>query len=271
MSLPDVEVLRRLDCAHFVCTILAGAITVFCIVPAFASDLSSGAQDALKQQLNESSDTTSGSQSGSTNELTETQINGGLADALQLAVEKSIDMLGQRNGYLDNPIAKIALPDQLQTLAKGLKAVGQEELVTDFVASMNHAAEKAVPETTSIFLDAINSMTMEDGRAILAGPDDAATRYFETAKRKELQDKVTPIIEDSLAKAKVAQYYQTLTDAASSAAPLMGDTQVNLKDYVTEKGLDGLFAQMAEYEKNVRDNAAFRTTDLMQIVFGSLE
>ena len=52
------------------------------------------------------------------------------------------------------------------------------------------------------------------------------------------------------------------------SVPFMGKQSVDLDDYVTNKGLDGLFLMVAQEEKKIRTNPMARTTDLLKSVFG---
>ena len=54
-------------------------------------------------------------------------------------------------------------------MKKTLRALKQDKLADDFVVTMNHAAEKAVPEAAGVFGDAIKGMSIADAKTILAG------------------------------------------------------------------------------------------------------
>ncbi|MDX2428471.1 MAG: DUF4197 family protein [Xanthomonadales bacterium] len=43
---------------------------------------------------------------------------------------------------------------------------------------------------------------------------------------------------------------------------------LDMSDYVVEKGLDGIFYYLAKEEAAIRNNPAKRTTDLLKSVFG---
>lgn len=64
---------------------------------------------------------------------------------------------------------KIPLPDELKKVEKLLRGLGQDKYADQFVATMNHAAEKAVPEAATLFADAISRMTLADTKSILKG------------------------------------------------------------------------------------------------------
>ena len=63
------------------------------------------------------------------------------------------------------------------------------------------------------------------------------------------------------------------TAANSIAGKLAGIEPVNteLDDYVTRKGLNGLFMKVAEEEKNIREDPLARVTDILERVFSTLD
>jgi hypothetical protein len=70
----------------------------------------------------------------------------------------------------------------------------------------------------------------------------------------------------------VTSQYKALAASASGVGTMLGSKDPLLTDidaYVTDKGLDGLFTIMAQEEKNIRENPAARTTELLKKVFGS--
>ena len=114
-----------------------------------------------------------------TSNLPNAQINDGLRESLFQGVRNAVDELGRANGFLDNARVKIPLPSSLQKTEKALRALGQGRKVDEFVTSMNHAAEEAVPVAADVFLDAIKQMSFTDAKNILtSGQEDAATQFF---------------------------------------------------------------------------------------------
>ncbi|MCI0408500.1 MAG: DUF4197 domain-containing protein [Acidobacteria bacterium] len=73
---------------------------------------------------------------------------------------------------------KILMSQELRTFESGLRLVGYDPQVDEFVLSMNRAAERAAPHAKRIFWDAITKMSFDDARKILSGGDTAATDYF---------------------------------------------------------------------------------------------
>ena len=204
--------------------------------------------------------------------LSQDDIVKGLKEALAKGTEQAVANLGKEDGFLKNLDVKIPMPEQLATVEKALRRLKQDKLADEFVTTMNRAAEKAAPEAAAIFADAIKGMTMEDAKAILKGPDDAATQYFKKVSQLKLTEKFLPIVKDATEKTGVTFAYKRLTEHTGSSALgglLGGGQNVDVDKYVTDKALDGLFKMVAAEEKTIRQNPVARTTDILKKVFGT--
>lgn len=218
----------------------------------------SGLLDSLKSTL-------SGTGSGT---LQQGEVVRGLKEALSKGTSYAVSTLGRSGGFLDNPQVRIPLPKSLQRVEQALRLMGQGRLADEFVATMNHAAEQAVPEAAGVFANAISHMTVNDAMGILKGPDDAATRYFERTAGPELVQKMRPIVAQATSRAGVTASYKRLIGGVPFAGDLVKNSDLNLDSYVTDKAVGGLFKMIAVEEKRIRENPAARTTELLRKVFG---
>lgn len=207
--------------------------------------------------------------------LSQDQVAGGLKEALGKGVQQAIGMLGKPDGFLKDASVKIPMPQSLQKVEKGLRAVGQEQLADEFVTTMNRAAEQAVPEAAAVLADSIKQMSISDAKSILTGTNNAATEYFRRTSETNLHDRFLPIVKTATEKAGVTASYKKMTGASGGGglsgfgSKLLGTQTPDLDDYVTRKALDGLFVKIADQEKQIRQNPAARTTELLQKVFGA--
>jgi len=192
----------------------------------------------------------------------------GLKQALDKASRYAIKHLGKKNGFLDNKDVRIPMPGKLHKVEKILRKMGASRYADEFVSTMNHAAEKAVVEASPVFYKAIKSMTIQDGLAILKGPDNAATQYFRRNTEKELMVKMMPIARNVTDSAGVTHAYKKMLDKLGFARRLIGNENIDLDQYIANKTLDGLFLMVAQEEKKIRTNPLARTTDLLKTVFG---
>jgi hypothetical protein len=199
--------------------------------------------------------------------LGEVRIGAALKEALQVATANAVRLTGRTDGYFGNQAIKILMPEQLRALERGLRAVGYGAQVDELVLGMNRAAERAAPQATQIFWDAIGAMTIDDARRILDGGDTAATGYFRAKTSEPLTAAFRPIVETAMGEVGVTRQYTELFRRAQ-AIPFLSVEAYDLDRYVVSKALDGLFHVVAEEEKQIRTNPAARVTDLLREVFG---
>ena len=214
--------------------------------------------------------------------LSQDQMIQGLDDALGKGLQQAIAKLGHDGGFLTNLNVRIPMPEKLQKVETALRAMKQDKLADDFVTTMNHAAEQAVPEAGAVFSDALKQMTIEDARSILAGPNDAATQYFQKTTKTNLYARFYPIVQKATVKTGVTAAYKNLMEKASVTTSLgsfgsalqgalVDKDSLDVDAYVTNKAMEGLFKMVAEEEKQIRQNPVARTTDMLQKVFGALK
>ena len=201
-------------------------------------------------------------------DLSSDTIVNGLKEALEVGTRKAVENVSKEGGYLNNPKIHIPLPPRVQQAAGLMRQLGLNKMADDFEQSINRAAEKAAPQATSIMIDAIRSMSIDDARNILNGESDAATRFFEDRTRGKLAGLFKPIIDTSLNEVGATRYYNQLDDKLSSVPVVGQELDMDLQDYVTDQALNGLFVMLAQEEQKIRDNPAARTSEILQQVFG---
>lgn len=193
----------------------------------------------------------------------------GLKEALTRGTDYAVAQLGTADGFLGNPAVRIPLPESLRKVEKALRAFGQGKAADELVATMNHAAEKAVAEAKPIFTDALHKMSISDALGILRGGDDAATQYFKRTTSTALTQKFLPVVRDATAKTDVAAKYNKFAGKGAEFG-LIDKKDADLDGYITQKALDGLFLMVAEQEKTIRKDPIGTGSALLKKVFGAL-
>ena len=206
--------------------------------------------------------------SGSGGSLSTDQVVAGLKEALNQGVNKGTSKLSAVDGFFKDAVVKILLPPEAQKVEKTLRAIGMGKLVDDAILSMNRGAEDAAKSAAPIFIDAVKQMSIADGWSILKGSDTAATAYLRSKTTSPLTTAFKPVIESSLSKVDATKYWNTMITAYNKV-PMVKKINPDLSSYVTEKALAGVFYQVGQEEKNIRQNPAARVTDILKKVFGS--
>jgi hypothetical protein len=200
--------------------------------------------------------------------LTTPEIAEGLKDALRVGTETVVNQLGQTDGFNTDPAVRIPLPESLDTVNSMLRKVGMSSMLDDLEIKLNRAAEEATPKAKKIFWQAIQEMTLDDVKAIYEGPDDSATRYFQSKMSPALAQEMKPVVEKSLQEVGAVQAYDRVMGEYRSM-PFVPDVKADLTDHVINKGMDGIFYYLAKEEAAIRNNPAKRTTEILEKVFGA--
>lgn len=201
-------------------------------------------------------------------DLSQQDASGGLKDALSQGAQLAVQQLGQPGGFGDDPERHIGLPGKLGKVAKTMKAMGMGGEVEQLEASMNQAAEAAVPQAQALLLEAVRKMTVTDAKQILSGSQDAATRYLDRSSREQIRTKFLPIVKQETDRLGLVQKYNAFAGQAASLGAINAKS-ANLENYVTEQALDGLFSVIAEEEAKIRENPAGAASSLAKKVFGA--
>jgi hypothetical protein len=252
----------------------------------------------------------------------DSRIVAGLKEALKVGTNEAVSVLSQNGGYLTDETVKILLPEEAQVTFGAVKAIASNQAVQAAVTALgvnlspdlesilitafNRAAEQAVPDAANVFIGAITSMSIADGKDILfSSNDEAATDYLRINTYSGLQAAFKPVITSSLESVQVDDYTavtawdffatqnnrlaevissssvqtailgaQLLGGLSSSQVEMINSVQLvntNLADYVTGKALDGVFVKIGLQEYKIRTDANARTSQLLKDVFGKLD
>jgi hypothetical protein len=201
--------------------------------------------------------------------ITESDAALGVRAALERGAASAVGLLGRSGGFLDNPKVRIPLPGFLNEAAKLAKFTGQQRRVDELVTAMNRAAEAAVPQAKALLVNAVRTMSVEDGRQILTGGDNAVTQFFASKTRAVLNVKFLPIVTQATEKVALADKYNALAGKVAATGLLKKD-DANIQQYVTGKALDGLYLMIGEEERKIRQNPVATGSAILAKVFGSL-
>ena len=219
-----------------------------------------------------------------------------IKEALQTGTRYAISNLSKKDGFLSDPKVKIPLPSSLQKAANIVKKYGGKKYVDDFEAAINHAAEKAIPQTYEIFQNSIKNLSIKDAKILLRGKDGSITNFFREKDSKLLYKKIYPIVKNSIRDIDVMRYYNSFkgyyekympkVNLGESTNSILGvviniakQTRIkrymidlsedSLDDYVTKKSIDGLFYMIAQQESKIRKNPLVYSTSIIKKVFSA--
>lgn len=230
--------------------------------------------------------------------VTNAEIIAGLKEALKVGTDSAVNIVSAVDGYYQDELIKILLPEEAEVVYNALEdpdagpileAAGVDDLVDDVILGINRSAEYAADSVAPIFWNAITSITINDGKEILYGADNAATVYLKNKTNDEIKGLFKPILQKWLDTPIVGEYSanslwvdmtSTYNQAANSiggqlaginAIPEESTSEEYLADHSTQKALDGLFLKVEDEEKRIRENPLERVTELLEKVFSLLD
>jgi hypothetical protein len=203
---------------------------------------------------------------GNTDGANPSEIANALKQALEIGASKSADLLSASNGFFGNQSVKIFFPLEAQKAEATLRKLGLNQMCDDAILSFNRAAEDAAKTAKPIFVNAIKNMSIKDATNILMGSKDAATTYFKNNTSDSLSKVFSPIVDDSIEKVGATKYYGAAVERYNKV-PFVTKINPDLKAYITEMAIEGLFKEIAKEELKIRENKALRNTELMRKVF----
>ncbi len=161
------------------------------------------------------------------------------------------------------------MPPALDEVAKGMRLFGRGRDADELVEAMNHAAEQAVPEAKELMVNAVKHMSIEDAKGILTGGDDSVTQFFRAKTAAPLAAKFLPIVKQATERVGLAQKYDQFAGQGAKLGLIKGDA-ANIEQYVTDKALAGLYFEIGEEERAIRQNPAAAASAIVAKVFGAL-
>jgi hypothetical protein len=197
----------------------------------------------------------------SISDLSNTEASGGLKEALTQGVTKAVDTLGTTDGFLGNSEVKIPLPSSLKKVEKVMKMMGMGKQSDELILKM--------PEAKTLLISSIKKMTVADAKAILTGPQDAATQYFKKTTSAQMAEKFLPIVTKATEKVQLAETYNKYAEMGTKYGVVKKE-DANIEQYVTNKALDGVYLMIAKEEAAIRQDPVGQASNLLKKVFGAL-
>lgn len=206
----------------------------------------------------------------SLNNLSNADISNGLKEALNVGIKNASTRLSAKNGFFGDALIKILMPPEAKKVETTLRNMGMGQVVDKAVLSMNRAAEDAAGKAVPIFVNAITSMSIQDGLNILKGGNGAATEYLKMKTTDALTQAFKPVISKSLNKVGATALWSNVFNIYNKLPTTFSKINPDLTGYVTERALAGLFTNVAAEENKIRSNPAARVSGILQKVFGAL-
>ena len=201
--------------------------------------------------------------------ITEAEAAEGIKEALGQGLTKAVLQLNSTDGFFKDAFYKILLPADANKIENTLRSIGLGSQVDKAILQINRGAEDAAGYAKPIFVDAIKNMTLQDAIGLVKNGDTSATHFFRMKTTEKLIVAFRPVIQSSLDKVSATKYYGDMVNTYNNFPTTIKKINPDLTSFVTVKATDALFDLVAKEERNIRENIAARTTEILKKVFGS--
>ncbi len=201
--------------------------------------------------------------------ITENEAGEGIKEALAQGLARAVLQLNKEDGFFKDALYKVLMPPDAKKMENTLRKMGMGNMVDKAILQINRAAEDAAGQAKPIFVDAIKSMTIADAIGLLKNGDTSATHFFRVKTTGKLAEAFTPVIKNSLDRLDATKYYSDVVGTYNNLPTTFKKANPDLTGHVTGKAIEALFDLIGKEEKNIRQNMAARTSDLLKKVFGT--
>lgn len=201
--------------------------------------------------------------------ITENEAGEGIKEALAQGLAKAVLQLNKEDGFFKDALYKVLMPPDAKKIENTLRKMGMGNMVDKAILQINRAAEDAAGYAKPIFVDAIKNMTIADAIGLVKNGDTSATHFFRVKTTEKLVTAFTPVIKTSLDKVDATKYYGDVVNTYNNFPTTLKKINPDLPGHVTGKAIEALFDLVGKEERNIRQNLAARTSDLLKKVFGT--
>lgn len=183
---------------------------------------------------------------------------------LSLSAQRAFASLMRENGFFDDALARISLPDALggaRATSIASAVLGSQVFRTRLTRQVNRAAEKGAELAAPVVADAITSLSIPDAAKIISAGGTGATDLLKAAMGNALFGKMLPGIDNGL----------KLFDSPVVTEALRQVTNIDfagLRDDVSQKASDAIYRAIGREEVAIRADPASTNDPLLSAVFG---
>lgn len=177
--------------------------------------------------------------------------------------------LGAREGvngsFSKEAIMTTLFPESVRKTLNTLNTLGLTNEIDRFTTTLGTAAEKSAERSIPIFVSAIGNMSLTDAMRIIKNGGTSATDYLRSAAGTQLRQSMTPVMKAALDEYKLTEQWDRIIKPAQTVVG--NKLNLDLPNLMAGMVAEKMFQKIEEKERQIRADAAARTTPLLQRVF----
>lgn len=169
------------------------------------------------------------------------------------------------NAFSKETIMTAVFPEPVRKVLNTVQQLGLTNEVNRFTATLSTAAEKTATNATPIFLGAINNLKFNDAMRIIKNGGTSATDFLRSSVGDSLRRSITPVMQAAINEYKLNEQWDDITKPVKGISG--NRLNIDLANLMAGVVSEAMFQKIEAKEREVRANAAARTTPLLQKVF----
>ena len=200
--------------------------------------------------------------------LSEADAANAIRETLLIGAQKGTATLGQKGSFSRDVLLAAILPDNLKGVVKTMDQLGLTSQLDRFTATLDNAATETVTRSAPIFVNGIKQISIRDAITIVKNGGTSASDYLRKSVGDSLRNAVAPIMRTALNNYKITQEWDKIIAPVKAILGNKAKLNVGLDNILAIVVTNQMFKKIEEQEVNIRSNAAARTSNTLQRVFG---
>jgi hypothetical protein len=193
--------------------------------------------------------------------LTEGDAASAIKQLLELGARQGL----QSGAFSRETVMASVFPESVRKTLNTLNQLGLTNEINRFTTTLGTAAEKSAERSIPIFVSGINNMRLTDAIKIIKNGGTAGTDYLRLTIGDSLRRSIDPIMEQALQEYNLNQQWDKIAQPLKAATGNL--VNLDLSTLMAGMVSEAMFRKIEEKEKQIRTEAASRTTPLLQKVF----
>jgi hypothetical protein len=192
--------------------------------------------------------------------LNEKDAAAAIRQMLELGARESVT-----GSFSKEAIMGTLFPEPIKKTLQTLQQLGLTNEIDRFTTTLATASEKAATNSIPLFTRAITNISFTDAMRIIKTSGTPATDYLRSSVGADVRKSITPVMKAALDEYKLVEQWEKIIKPAQAFTK----DRVNLDLPTIMAGMvsETMFRKIEEKEKQIRADAAARTTPLLKKVF----
>lgn len=187
------------------------------------------------------------------------------AAAIRQLLQKGVRDASFMQAFSKENVLGTIFPEPVKKVLNTVNQLGLTSEVDRFTTTLSTAAVKSAERSVPVFLNSIESMKLVDAMRIIKSGGTSATDYLRSSAGDSLRRAIKPVMEEALKEYKLDEQWDNIIKPVKGISG--NRINIDLATLMAGAVSEVMFRSLEAKEQEIRNEAAARTTPLLQKVF----